>query len=88
MKVSPEHREAIARAIRPFDTAETRARYVARDIPRADTVRDIDRRYRWDLLWAAVDSGRASYAMIRDYKDAHVDTVLRQCVAPLEAVTA
>lgn len=69
-------------AIEPFDTPAERARYVARDFPRAHIVRDLDRRYRWDLFWRAHGMEQLTGAYPGD---AHIDTALRRIVAPLES---
>lgn len=81
MKVSPEHLEAMKAAIEPLDLEETREFYRKRDIPRADLVQDFDKRYRWDLYWHAVRLGLR--LPNSTYKDAHIDTALRQIVKPL-----
>lgn len=71
--------EALRAVVAPFDTAERRARYLARDFPRAGAVRDLDKRYQFDLLYAA-----RGYAVLpEDVTDAHIATALRSIVAPL-----
>lgn len=79
MRVDTVTLEAMRAAIAPLDTPERRARYVARDFPRADMVRDIDARYRWDLFYAA----RVFPEGLTDAR--HIDTALRRIVAPLAA---
>lgn len=80
MKVKPEHLAAIRACIEPLDTDERRARYIAGEFERGENVKDLDKRYRWDLLWAT----RANRAFpIYDYNDSHVDTALRSIVKPL-----
>jgi len=74
---------AVRDAVAPFDTAELRAKYAARQIPRANTVRDISKRYRWDLYYLAISGGRLSYDTLRGLNDSHVDTVLRAVVPVL-----
>lgn len=85
MKITTEHFEIIAEAIKPFDTPEARKAYNERDIPRAEYVKDIDKRYRWDLFWAAVHYNQWLGDTIRGYADAHIDTALRQIVKPLDS---
>lgn len=81
MKVKPEHLAAIREAITPLDTDERRARYIAGDFFRAEEVKDLDKRYRWDLLWES----RTNKAFpIYDYNTAHIDTALRSIVKPLQ----
>jgi hypothetical protein len=86
MKMAPADYDALSALIRPFDTAETRAPYIARDIPRADAVQDFDKRYRWDLLWYVRARNRElvdPIIMSGLYDDAHIDTALRKIVPPL-----
>lgn len=82
MKVTVEHQEVLRTAIGPLDTAERRATYLAGDFPRAELVKDLDVRYRWDLLWAS-DAMTAIGDAGRDYLDAHIDTALRSIVPAL-----
>lgn len=83
MRATAQQVEAVRLAVSPFDNAERRARYVAGDIPRAETVRDLSKRYRWDTYYLAIDSGAISYDTLRNLNDAHVDTVLRAVVPAL-----
>lgn len=76
-----DHLDALREAIAPLDTAERRARYAARDIPRGDLVQDIDKRYRFDLFYAA----RAYTLLPDDVADAHIDTALRRIVPAIDA---
>ena len=83
MKASSEQVAAVRLAVSRLDTVERRARYLAGDIPCAGTVRDLSRRYRWDLYYAAIDGGQISYGTLRGLNDSHVDTVLRAVVPAL-----
>ena len=66
-------------AIHPLDTETVRDAYRRGDFPRAEMVKDLDRRYRWDLLWAA-----GGWRIIpNDVTDAHIDTALRKIVPVL-----
>jgi hypothetical protein len=85
MKVDKQILERMREAIAPLDTPERRARYIARDIPRAHTVKDIDVRYSHDLLWTAVNSGGITYREIERYNDTHISTALRRIVPKLVA---
>lgn len=85
MKVPPATLEAMRDAIAPLDTAEARGCYSRGAFPRAELVKDLDRRYRWDLLHAAM-SGSWICAELYDAagcNDAHIDTALRAIVPPL-----
>ena len=97
MKLNKDTVQALAEAIAPFDTEEVRQAYRDGRFPRADKVRDLDKRYRWDLFHAskgrAVLDSHGAYslgAIVRDGEvvdgditDAHIDTALRRIVAPL-----
>jgi hypothetical protein len=86
VKVSDAHLEQMREKIRStgLDNDSNRAIYRDRRIPRGDAVRDIDRRYRWDLYWAAARLTGGMPGSEEGYDDAHVDTALRSIVAPLE----
>jgi hypothetical protein len=83
MRVTAEHLEVIRAAIAPLDTEEARATYRSGDFPRAEYVRDLDKRYRWDLFWLAVRLGHSLPDSTCGYNDAHIDTALRAIVSPL-----
>ncbi len=78
MKIDRDTFDRLRAAIEPLDTAEVRAAYA----PPAK-VKDKDRAYRWALLWASVDTGAITYAILHGYDDAHIDTALRRIVPPL-----
>ena len=85
MRFTSEHMDALRVALAPFDTAERRDAYRQGRFPRADAVRDIDKRYRWDVYYAA-GSWRILDSLCDvggDYTDAHLDTALRRVVPPL-----
>ena len=84
MKVSSAHLAAMREAIHPLDTFERRAIYRAGTFPRADRVTDLDKRYRWDLLWLAIPVPGPLWD-IPGLTDAHIDTALRTIVPPLAA---
>ena len=88
MKLTLTQVEAMRERIAPLDTPETRQAYREGRFPRADRVRDLDKRYRWDLYHAA----RVREVLDRniggegaDLTDAHIDTALRRIVPPLGA---
>jgi hypothetical protein len=88
MKLSADIVQAIRDRIAPLDTDETRQAYREGRFPRADRVRDLDMRYRWDLFYAArgsdivePDAGRIIDS--RGITSDHIDTALRRIVAPL-----
>jgi hypothetical protein len=83
--MTPDHVEMIRQAISPLDTENIRETYRRRDFPRADAVKDLDKRYRWDLYYAAVRRGASLPDSTTGYTMAHIDTALRSIVAPLES---
>jgi hypothetical protein len=84
VKVTPEHLAEIRDAVTPLDTEEWRERYRQRAILRADQVKDIDKRYRWDLYYAAArDSEGGLPDSTNGYNMNHIDTALRAVVPPL-----
>jgi hypothetical protein len=82
MKVSDSALDMLRGRIAPLDTEETRTAYRAGEFFRSDLVKDLDKRYRWDLFWAA-GGHRLLDALPPDVTDAHLDTALRRIVAPL-----
>lgn len=80
-KIMGDALETMRAAIAPLDTPAVRARYIARDFPRADAVRDLTRRYRFDLFYAA-----GGWRILPDddsITDAHIETALRTIVPSL-----
>ena len=80
MKITPQDLNAMRKAIAPLDTKDRRARYQARAFPRAELVKDIDKRYRWDLLH---ESGYRAVELYDYADDTHIDTALRNIVPVL-----
>jgi hypothetical protein len=80
MKVIPEHVKAMESLIAPFDTEERREVYRNGQFPRADLVKDVNHRYRWDLFYMA-----KAYRGMGDaeYDNTHIDTALRSIVPKL-----
>lgn len=83
MKVTAEHLANLTEAIAPLDTPERRTAYRNGDFAKADAVTDLDKRYRWDLFWAAWDAAGQSPEFLAQYNDAHLDTALRHIVPVL-----
>jgi hypothetical protein len=86
MRVNKDILEKWRAAIGPLDTPELRAKYISRDIPRADTVKDINIRYRFDLLWATIDMGKIPRHEVEAYADMNLSTALGRIVPALEVV--
>lgn len=83
MKVTLEHLARLREVIAPLDTAEHRRRYANLEIARAESVKDIDMRYRWDLYWFAVRQGASLPDSTNGYNNSHIDTALRSIVPAL-----
>ena len=83
MKMKPGVFDRLKAAIEPFDTEVRRQRYRDLDFKNAHAVKDLDKRYRWDLLWVAVDNKEVGYIVFDGLSDAHMDTALRKIVRPL-----
>lgn len=92
LKIKAEHLAVLKTHLPSFDTPENRALYLARQVPRADLVKDWDKRYRWDVFHAI---GRAlnphgpgtKWCCDELYpylNDDHIDSALRSIVPPLE----
>lgn len=80
MKIKGQDFDRLAERVRQFDTPESRARYLARDFPRSDVVKDLNKRYRYDLFYAA----RGYDGMPDAYTDAHYYSALKKIVPDLE----
>lgn len=85
MKVTAEHVSLMRQAIEQLDTAATRQQYRTGNFTRSELTKDVDKRYQWDLFWAANTSypNTIKQVLNANYKDDHIDTALRSIVAPL-----
>lgn len=84
MKMTAALYDWLHAAIECHDTAARRAAYREGRYPRADRTKDVDMRYRWDLLWAVRDSMPDVLGKeLNGLRDTHIDTALRRIVAPL-----
>ena len=75
----------LALLVKPFDTEDNRTKYRNRDISNDDAVRDIDKRYRWDIFYAVTRRNSDFYDALQSASpnDAHLDTLLKSVVQPL-----
>lgn len=81
MKVTAQDFEVLRGAIAPLDTPERRMAYNSGDFARADRVRDIDKRYRWDLFYDARRVvGFEVFDFVSGYTNEQIDTALRRIV--------
>lgn len=83
MKIKAEHFDKIKGMIAPLDTEEMRQNYRDGNFPRSDKVKDLNKRYRWDLFWAAGCTTVLNDMYGDGLKDAHIDTALRKIVKEL-----
>jgi len=86
MKITPEHYAHMLEACKTsIHLIAPRVSYVKREsiVPNIDKTRDVEQRYRWDLMDAA---GLSPYVCEHVYKyanDTHIDTALKQIVKEL-----
>lgn len=91
LKIKPADLETLKSFLAPVDTAELRQKYLAGDFPRADVCKDIDKRYRWDLLYRSrikIGDGVGIQGDVNLYSymdDNHIDSALRSFIKPLKA---
>ena len=76
MKIQASHYEHLAAAVTPLDTAERRAAYKAAG--------HTNKRYRWDLTYAARLTPWICSTLYPYCNDDHIDTALRRIVPPLD----
>ena len=82
MKATADNIANLRAALSPLDTPENREAYRSGAFPRSDAVKDLDRRYRWDLYWAS--GSREALAMYdAGCNDTHIDTALKSIVPPI-----
>ena len=84
MKLTKEHPDQLAAVVpldtEALDTEALRTTYRSGQFHNADKVKDLNKRYRWDLLWLL----KLDLTEIYKYaNDSHIDTVLRKLVKPL-----
>ena len=85
MKIKPEHLEEMRKFIAPIDTEERREQYRKGDFPRAEAVKDLNKRYRWDLFNVSVSAKWVCNVLYKYSHDEHIETALRSIVKPLES---
>jgi hypothetical protein len=89
LKITAEDLDSLKNALSPLDTPERRERYLSGDFPNAQKCRDLDMRYRWDLLNATglkIGDGAGMPGDLNLYaylNDDHIDSALRSIVPPL-----
>lgn len=89
LKINEQDYNALAELISAHDNDFNRAAYRERRIARADAVKDIDKRYRWDLFWFARRLDPVLTDLIMEHleetggNDTHLDSALKRIVQPL-----
>ena len=86
MKITATEVTTLREALAPLDTESRREAYRNGDFPRSESVKDIDKRYRWDLFWAAFNVPNWNVRSILatgKYEDSHIYTALRSIIPPL-----
>jgi hypothetical protein len=79
MKIDSLTLYELRRLLDPLDTDRRRNVYRNGDFYRADKVKDLNKRYRWDLFLAA-----NGYSVLPEgVNDSHIDTALRRLVPTL-----
>lgn len=84
MKVTDKDFAILKEAIEAVDLPEYRERYRNREIARADSVQDINKRYRWDLYYFAARSTNGLPDSQNGYNMDHIDTALKRIVPDVE----
>ena len=91
LKITPEDLQVLRNALTPLDTQERRTAYRNGQFPNAERCKDLDMRYRWDLLYASglkLGDGvgvRGDLDLYAYLDDDHIDSALRHLVAALQA---
>lgn len=91
MKMSKGHYNELQACIKHYlnDHPSTPRNYANGVFPRAAAVKDLWKRYRWDLYWHATATANAPWSGLRSrlaqyLSDDHIDTALRKIVEPIE----
>lgn len=93
MKIAPEHFQTLQSVLAQADKPEFRQQYLDGNFPNADKCRDLDKRYRHDLLyWCQYRAGLLPEYWLAEtlysyLNDDHIDTALRKLVPPLGVKT-
>lgn len=91
LKIKREDMEQLRAAVAPLDTLHRRAKYWAGDFPNADRCKNLDMRYRWDLLndsGLKIGDGIGVSGNIQLYSyldDTHIDSALKHLIPKLES---
>ena len=89
MKITTEDFNKLKEAIEKVDTPENRQLYISGKFSRSDNVKDLNLRYRWDMLHLCklrIGDGIGTKGDLDLYSymnDTHVDTALKAIIKPL-----
>lgn len=88
MKMTDDDFKTLRSALEPLDTEERRARYRAGEFKRSELVTDLNKRYRWDLVWWFLvgDPDNDDFLHVlyyAGYNTSHITTALARIVPPL-----
>lgn len=83
MKIKPEDFDELKALISPYDNELLRKKYVSGDFVNSDKVKDLNKRYRWDLYWS-IASRLLGDRLYRYMNDTHIDTALRTIIKDLK----
>ena len=90
MKIKDEDIAVLRNAITPLDTQDRRNMYREGNFPNAASCKNLDMRYRWDLLYETklkIGDGVGVQGDVNLYAyldDSHIDSALRSLVPVLE----
>lgn len=80
MKMTNDQLHALSDAISQFDTPELRTKYQTGNFHNSDKVKDLNTRYRWDLVYIAKCISLIISFYDTGLNDEHIDTALRKIV--------
>ena len=83
MKIKAEHLEYLNAHINPVDAATIEA-YQTGQFPRADRVKDLQKRFAWDLLYSRVGATWVCDNLSPYLNDSHINSALNSIVPKLE----
>ena len=85
MKITKEHYEGLKTWIKPFaGQIEQRRQAIISE----GKAQDVEKRLRWDLLWASKQTDFVCKVLYLYLNDDHIDTALKQIVKELSDETA
>lgn len=85
LKLEPLRQE-LQPYVNQLNTTANRRRYIAGDFPRADKCKDVNKRFRWDILWAIPSRIRQPiHEQARELggNDKHLDSLLKSMIHDL-----